>query len=104
MCWVPVADGLYVTWHVAELPLPHPEEKNVLYFRHGTLRMGKLLMIDADMEVTDTDPSDPFDFFIDRYNDQLVAGYSKNTPSHGLKVYMPDYHSLPRARATSGQR
>src|SRR5437773_1216665 len=22
MCWVPVADGLYVTWHVAELPLP----------------------------------------------------------------------------------
>ena len=22
MCWVPVTDGLYVTWHVAELPLP----------------------------------------------------------------------------------
>jgi len=80
--------------HFADLPLPHPEEKNVLYFRRGTLRMGKLLMVDADMEVTDTDQSDPFDFFIDRYNDQLVAGYERNQPNYGLLVFMRDFKNL----------
>jgi len=50
------------------------------------------------MELIDPHPADPFDFFQDRYNDQLVAGYSKNTPSHGLKVYMPDYGTLGRSR------
>jgi hypothetical protein len=80
--------------HLPELTLPYPNEKNVMYYRHGTLRMGKLLMIDADMEVTDTDPRDPFDFFIDRYNDQLVAGWEHNTPAYGLMVFMRDYQDL----------
>ena len=80
--------------HLPELTLPYPNEKNAMYYRHGTLRMGKLLMVDADMEVTDTDPRDPFDFFIDRYNDQLVAGWEHNTPAYGLMVYMRDYVDL----------
>jgi hypothetical protein len=77
--------------HLGDLPLPHPEEKNVMYYRHGTLRMGKLLMVDADMEVVDTDPRDPFDFFIDRYNDQLVEGLTRNQPNYGLLVFMRDF-------------
>jgi hypothetical protein len=76
--------------HLPELLLPHPEEKNVMYYRGGTLRMGKLLMVDADMEVVDTDPSDPFDFMIDRYNDQLIAGFTRNQPNYGLLVFMRD--------------
>ncbi|HEY6137605.1 MAG TPA: hypothetical protein VI670_07555 [Thermoanaerobaculia bacterium] len=80
--------------HLPDLAPPYPNEKNVMYYRHGTLRMGKLLMIDADMEVTDTDPRDPFDFFIDRYNDQLVAGFEHNTPVYGLMVFMRDYVDL----------
>jgi hypothetical protein len=80
--------------HLPELTLPYPNEKNVMYYRHGTLRMGKLLMVDADMEVTDTDTRDPFDFFIDRYNDQLVAGWEHNTPDYGLMVFMRDYGDL----------
>jgi Domain of unknown function (DUF811). len=76
--------------HLPELALPHPEEKNTIYFRGGTLRMGKLLMVDADMQVGDTDPADPFDFYIDRYNDQLVAGFSRNRPNYGLSVFMRD--------------
>ena len=51
-------------------------------------------MADADMEVTDTDPRDPFDFFIDRYNDQLAAGFEHNTPQYGLMVFMRDYQDL----------
>jgi hypothetical protein len=80
--------------HLAPLQPPHPEEKNWMYYRHGTLRMGKLLMIDADMEVTDTDDTDPFDFLIDKYNDQLVAGWERNTPSYGLYVFMRDWSDL----------
>jgi hypothetical protein len=56
--------------------------------------MGKLLFVDADMFVADTDPSDPFDFFIDRYNDQLVAGFSRNQPNYGLFVFMRDFNDL----------
>jgi len=80
--------------HLPELQLPHPEEKNWMYYRGGTLRMGKLLMVDADMEVVDTDPSDPFDFFIDRYNDQLVAGLSRNQPNYALLVFMRDFNDV----------
>jgi hypothetical protein len=80
--------------HRAPLAPPHPEEKNWMYYRGGTLRMGKLLMVDADMQVVDTDPSDPFDFFIDRYNEQLVAGFSRNQPDYGLEVFMRDFGDL----------
>ncbi|MEA2237362.1 MAG: hypothetical protein QOC81_2086 [Thermoanaerobaculia bacterium] len=77
--------------HLTALTPPHPEEKNTMYYRGGTLRMGKLLMVDADMQVADSDPSDPFDFYIDRYNDQLVAGFVRNQPNYGLLVFMRDF-------------
>jgi hypothetical protein len=80
--------------HMRPLVLPKPDEKNVMYFRGGTLRMGKLLMIDADMEVVDINPGDPFAFFIDRYNDQLVAGHERNLASYGLLVHMKDWGKL----------
>jgi len=84
--------------HLPPLPLPHPEEKNYMYYRGGTLRMGKLLMVDADMQVVDTDPSDPFDFFIDRYNDQLVAGFTRNQPNYALLVFMRDFNDVGTER------
>ena len=65
-----------------------------MLYRGGTLRMGKLLMVDADMQVTDTDPSDPFDFVIDGYNEQLVAGFTRNQSNFGLLVYMRDFNDL----------
>jgi len=63
-------------------------------FQGGTLRFGKLTMRDADLRMIDADPKDPFHFFMDRYNDQLVAGYSKNTPDHGLRVFVPDLEDV----------
>jgi len=80
--------------HQPDLQLPRPDEKNYMYFRGGTIRMGKLLMPDADMQVIDTDLTDPFDFFLDRYNEQLVAGYSRNTQVYGLVVFMRDFEDL----------
>ena len=80
--------------HLAPLTLPKPGVKNVMYFRGGTLRMGKLLMLDSDMEVIDTDERDPFAFYIDIYNEELVAGYEYNRPNYGLTVFMRDWDDL----------
>ncbi|MGH7626830.1 MAG: hypothetical protein ACREOJ_16120 [Gemmatimonadaceae bacterium] len=73
---------------------------NYMRFRGGTLRFGKLFMVDADMQIIDADPSDPFDFSIDEYNRQLVAGYSRNTADHALEVYMPDLQKVGHQRLT----
>ncbi len=70
--------------------LPLPRARNYLYFFGGSIRFGKLTMADADMQLIDADPRDPFDFFPARYERQLIAGYSRNTPRHGLQVFMPD--------------
>ena len=80
--------------HLPPLEPPKPEEKNYMYFRSGTLRMGKLLMLDSDMQVIDTDMTDPFAFFIDIYNDELAAGYEYNRPNYGLTVFMRDWDDL----------
>ena len=80
--------------HLPELVLPHPEEKNTMFYRGGTLRMGKLLMVDADMQVADSDPGDPFDFNIDGYNQQLVEGFTRNQPDFGLLVFMRDFDDV----------
>jgi hypothetical protein len=78
----------------ASIRFPVPESDNFLYYRGGHLRFGKLTMHETDLEIVDQDPRDPFDLHLDRYNEQLVAGYSKNQPDYGLKVFMPDFAKL----------
>ena len=70
--------------------------EHYMYFRHARLRFGKLTMNDADMLVVDGDPSTPFEFSLDRYHEQLVAGHHVTTPEDGLVVYMPDVSRLKR--------
>ena len=67
---------------------------NYMAYRGHQLRFGKLTMNDTDMVLIDMDPQDPFDFYLDGYMQQLVAGYTKETPSFGLRVYMRDYNKL----------
>jgi len=67
---------------------------NYMYFRGGTLRFGRMTMSDADLEIEDNDPGNPFAFSLDHYNDQLVAGYTKSTSDHGVIVHMPDLGTL----------
>lgn len=76
-----------------------PLSRNHIYWRGGQLSFGKLTMSDTDLELIDQDPSDPFDFAVDRWQAQLVAGYSKTLANRGLKAFMPDYGDL-----TSGAR
>jgi hypothetical protein len=67
---------------------------NYLYFRRGTLRIGKLFMVHADLEIMDENPSDPLDFDLGEYVRQLVAGFVKNTEARGLIVHSPDLKAL----------
>jgi len=78
----------------APLAIPDPKAPNFMFYRGGTLQFGRLVMLDAEMQIVDLDPGDPFVFNLDRYNDQLIAGYSKTLPDLGLEVHMPDFDTL----------
>jgi hypothetical protein len=77
---------------------PSAPRENYIWFRGGQIRFGRLTMTDTDLRLIDADRRDPFDFYAERYNDQLVAGYSRNTPTGALRTYMPDYEDLSRGR------
>jgi hypothetical protein len=70
-------------------------------YRGNRLQFGKLLMSETDMILIDPDPRDPFDFYLDRYKEQLVAGYTKIAPSFGLRVYMVDFNKLKQKTGVS---
>jgi hypothetical protein len=77
---------------------PSSLSPNHIYWRGSQLSFGKLTMTDTDLELVDTDPKDPFDFSVDDWNAQLVAGYSKTLQNRGLRAYMPDYNDLKNKR------
>lgn len=80
------------------LPVPDPRARNYMFYRGGSLRFGKLVMLDAEMQIVDLDPRDPFAFDLSRYLDQLVPGYSKTLPDLGLEVFMKDIDDVPASR------
>lgn len=69
---------------------------NYVWFRGNSIRFGRLTMSNADLKLVDMDPKDPFDFYSAKYNQQLVAGFSKNTPDGALRTHMPDLNDLKR--------
>jgi hypothetical protein len=82
---------------VPPLPPPDTSAGAYMYYKGGTLHFGKLVMLDAQMEIVDLRPSGFFNFSLDRYKDQLVAGYSKTLPDLGLQVYMLGLDKLSTA-------
>jgi hypothetical protein len=68
--------------------------KNYMFYKGGTLRFGRLLMLDAEMQITDLDPEEVFRFDLSRYNAQLVAGYERTLADGGLEVWMRDVDKL----------
>jgi hypothetical protein len=72
---------------------------NYMQYEGNRLKFGKLTMNDTDLTLLDLDPSDAFDFYLDHYKQQLVAGYTKTTPSFGLRVYMVDFNKLGRSKS-----
>jgi hypothetical protein len=90
--------ALVQIYGAADAPSPAPRQlaPNHIYWRGGELAFGKLTMSDTDLELVDLDPQDPFDFSVDRWDAQLVAGYSKTLPDKGLRAFVPDYDDLRR--------
>ena len=80
-----------------------PSAKNFMYYRGKILRFGKLTMEDADLQIVDRDPKDPFDFYLAHLNEQLVAGESRNQADFGLLTVMPDYADLEK-RTSAGAK
>jgi len=78
--------------------------RNYMFYRGRVLRFGKLTMVDADLQIVDGDPSDPFDFYLAHLNEQLVAGESRNQRDFGLLTVMPDYDDLRRLAADGGAK
>jgi hypothetical protein len=68
--------------------------RNFLSFKGGAVRFGRLEMDKSDIELFNSGSQDSFDFSMDNYKDQLVAGYSKITPRGGLCVHMPEYYAV----------
>jgi hypothetical protein len=86
-------------------PLPQPDTSAsaFMFFKGGTLHFGKLLMLDAEMQIVDLRPTGFFNFDLDKYKDQLVAGYERTLPDLGLEVYMLGLEKLLSAGATTAQ-
>jgi hypothetical protein len=74
---------------------------NYISFRGNRLRFGKLTMTDVDMTLIDMDPTDPFDFFLDRYKDQIAAGYSKISSNSALRIFVKDFNKLGKSKVTA---
>jgi hypothetical protein len=79
---------------IAALTPPNRLARHYIYFSGAVMRFGKLTMTGSDLQLIDADERDAFDFYPARYQTQLVAGYSKNTPAQGLETYMPDFADL----------
>jgi hypothetical protein len=84
-----------------ELTPPDTTVPGYMYYKGGTLRFGKLMMLGADMEIVDRKPTGFFNFELDRYKEQLVAGYSRTLPNMGLEVYMLGLEKLGHASTDS---
>jgi len=79
---------------VRALVPPDTKAPNYMFYKGGMLRFGRLLMLDAEMQIVDLDPSDVFRFDLSRYNAQLVAGYERTLADGGLEVWMRDVDKL----------
>jgi hypothetical protein len=82
---------------------PDSTVPNLVYFRGGELRFGRLTMHDTDLLIVDRDVRDPLDLYLDQYAKQLIAGASRTLPNLALRVEFPDFSDLG-ASAQVGSR
>ncbi len=63
------------------------------------MKFGLLTMSPVDLELVPLKPEreKSFEFSVDQYYQQLVAGYSKSLANKGLLVYMADDRDLQQS-------
>jgi hypothetical protein len=77
--------------------------EHYLHLTGGTVRFERLEMRDADMNIVDSNRGPWFDFYLDRYHDQLAASTDKVSPNGALQVAMPDYGQIAKLTASRSQ-
>jgi hypothetical protein len=77
---------------------------NYMAFRGNRMEVGKFAMEDCDIVMMDMDPGDPMDFFLDRYKEQLAAGYLKIATSSQVRAYIKDYGKLTAVKSVAGDK
>jgi hypothetical protein len=73
---------------------------NYMSYEGNRLRFGKFTMNDTDLILIDLDPSDPLDFYLDHYKEQLAAGYTKFASDFQLRAFIKDYNKLGGTKAS----
>jgi hypothetical protein len=71
---------------------------NFMVFQGNRLQFGKLTMENCDLTLSDMDPGDPMDFFLDHYTEQLAPGYTKISTQFQLHVFVKDYDKIGRSK------
>jgi hypothetical protein len=84
-------------------PVKNIRTGNYMAYKNNRIRFNKLVMNDADLILIDMDPSDPLDFYLEHYKEQLSAGYTKTTLDSGLRVFIKDFNKLHPAKASPGK-
>jgi hypothetical protein len=84
-------------------PVKNIRAGNYMAYKGNRLRFNKLVMNDADLILIDMDPSDPLDFCLEHYKEQLSAGYTKTTLDSGLRVFIKDFNKLHPAKLSSSK-
>jgi hypothetical protein len=74
---------------------------NYMALQGNKVQYGKLTMDDCDIVLLDMNPADPLDFFLDRYKEQLAAGYTKVSESSQVRTYLKDYGKLAQGKSTT---
>jgi hypothetical protein len=73
---------------------PNLQRGNYMSYQGNRLRAGTVTMDNADVIIYDMNPTDPMDFFLDHYKEQLAAGYTKITTGFQLRVFIKDFDKL----------
>jgi hypothetical protein len=71
-------------------PAPVPAE-HYLYFRGGVLQFGRLTMQGVDLELVNKEEGQPLNFSADHLFAEVLPGYLKNLPNHGIVAYIASY-------------
>ena len=82
----------------AQKPIPKMRG-NYMVFEGNRMQVGKFGMEDCDIVITDMDPGDPLDFFLDRYKEQLAAGSLKISTGSQVRATIKDYGKLAGAKS-----
>ena len=85
------ADTIFRTYMLVDRSI-----RNYIYYKGATLKFGLLTMTPTNLLIGDADETDRFDLDLARYDEQLVAGYTKILPNKGLHTWMPDRADLKR--------